>query len=52
MFEPSDDLTLMGDEFKPIPNLEEERKSFRAIFKNDRDIIDVEPITDSNGIDD
>ena len=52
VFEPSDDLTLMGDEFKPIPNLEEERKSFRAIFKSDRDIIDVEPITDCDGIDD
>lgn len=53
VLEPSDDVTLMGDEFKPIPNLEEERRSFRALFKNDRDIIDVEPITDDNdGTDD
>ncbi|RHJ83536.1 hypothetical protein [Parabacteroides sp. AM08-6] len=53
VFEPSDDVTLMGDGFKPIPNLEEERKSFRALFKNDSDILDVEPITDDcDGADD
>lgn len=52
IFEPSDDVTLLGDEFKPIPNLEEERKAFRALFKQDRDIIDVEPILDDDGIDD
>lgn len=52
VFEPSDDVTLLGDEFKPIPNLEEERKAFRALFKQDRDIIDVEPITDDDGIND
>lgn len=52
VFEPSDDLTLMGDDFKPIPNLEEERKSFRALFKSDRDIVDVEPIEESNDWDD
>lgn len=51
-FEPSDDVTLMGDEFKPIPNLEEERAAFRAIFKRDHDIVDVEPITDDDGTDD
>lgn len=49
IFEPSDDITLAGDEYKPIPNLEEERKSFRALFKHDRDIIDVEPIMDDDG---
>lgn len=52
VFEPSDDVTLLGDEFKPIPNLEKERKAFRALFKQDRDIIDVEPITDDDGIND
>lgn len=52
IFEPSDDVTLLGDEFKPIPNLEEERKAFRALFKQDRDIIDVEPILDDDGRDD
>lgn len=52
VFEPSDDVTLLGDEFKPIPNLEEERKTFRALFKQDRDIIDVEPITTDDGRDD
>ena len=51
-FEPSDDVTLMGDDFKPIPNLEEERKSFRALFKQDHDIVDIEPITDDYGTDD
>lgn len=51
-FEPSDDVTLMGDDFKPIPNLEEERKSFRALFKQDHDIVDIEPITDDDGTDD
>lgn len=49
VFEPSDDVTILGDEFKPIPNLEEERKAFRALFKNDRDIVDVEPIIDDDG---
>ena len=51
-FEPSDDVTLMGDDFKPILNLEEERKSFRALFKQDHDIVDIEPITDDYGTDD
>lgn len=52
VFEPSDDITLAGDNFKPIPNLEEERKAFRGLFKHDHDIVDVEPITDSDGTDD
>lgn len=52
VFEPSDDVTLLGDEFKPIPNLEEERKTFRSLFKQDRDIIDVEPIMTDDGTDD
>lgn len=51
VFEPSDDVTLLGDEFKPIPNLEEERRSFRALFKKDRDIIDVEPILNDDDTD-
>lgn len=42
----------MGDDFKPILNLEEERKSFRALFKQDHDIVDIEPITDDYGTDD
>ncbi len=42
VFEPSDDITLLGDEFKPIPNLEEERKKFRELFRSERDIVDTE----------
>ena len=42
VFEPSDDVTLLGDNFKPIKDLEKERKEFRALFKNDPNIMDVE----------
>lgn len=42
VFEPSDDITLLGDDFQPIPDLEKERKAFRLLFKNDKDIIDIE----------
>lgn len=42
VFEPSDDLTLIGDGFKAIPNLEEERKKFREIFKDDIEDVKVE----------
>lgn len=41
VFEPSDDVTLLGDGFKEIPNLEEERAAFRALFKNDKNIQDA-----------
>lgn len=41
-FEPSDDVTLLGDEFESIPNLEEVRKEFRARFKNDKSIMNAE----------
>lgn len=43
-FEPSDDVTLLGDDFEVIPNLEEERRKFRELFKTNQDIEDVESI--------
>ena len=47
VFEPSDDVTLLGDGFKEIPNLEEERAAFRALFKNDKNIQDALIIEES-----
>ena len=41
-FEPSDDVTLLGDDFVSIPNLEEVRKEFRDRFKNDKSIMNAE----------
>jgi len=49
VFEPTDDVTLIGDGFKEIDNLEEERKSFRSKFKNDKDIIDIKPEPEDDG---
>lgn len=34
-FEPSDDVTLLGDGFEAMANLEEERRKFRALFKKE-----------------
>lgn len=51
VFEPTDDVTLLGDNFTPIKNLEEERKKFRAIFKGE--MTDVQPIEeDDDGTED
>ena len=49
IFEPTDDVTLLGDNFKPIPDLERERAAFRALFKRSTDVQDVEPITNEPG---
>ena len=49
IFEPTDDVTLLGDNLKPIPDLERERAAFRALFKRSTDVQDVEPITNEPG---
>ncbi len=41
VWEPTDDVTMLGDAFKPIPNLEEERKKFRNLFKSDIQDVDA-----------
>ncbi|MDR1370814.1 MAG: hypothetical protein LBJ72_11925 [Dysgonamonadaceae bacterium] len=43
VFEPSDDITLLGDEFEPVPSdeLEQRRKELRNLFKG-RKIEDIE----------
>lgn len=51
VFEPTDDVTLLGDNFKPIPDLERERDAFRALFKRTADVQDVEPMDDGAGED-
>ncbi len=53
VFEPTDDVTLLGDNFKPIHDLERERAAFRALFKRSADVQDVEPtpIDDGTGED-
>ena len=51
IFEPTDDVTLLGDNFKPIPDLERERAAFRALFKRTADVQDVEPMDDGAGED-
>lgn len=51
VFEPTDDVTLLGDNFKPIPDLERERAAFRALFKRTADVQDVEPMDDGAGED-
>ena len=42
VFEPSDDVTLLGDNFVKIENLEQEREAFRATFRNSPDIVEID----------
>ena len=44
IFEPSDDLTLLGDGFVMVEDLEEKRRAFRALFK--RESVDAHILED------
>lgn len=43
IWEPSDDVTLLGEDFEPILNLEEKRKELREFFKRNK-AVDAEYI--------